>query len=393
PEVLHNLRDNPKRFQRFSEAVRKILPEVKEVTIKSVANQQVEIRIWPVDPSTERDDLAIPLRESGTGIGQVLAILYVIMNSDQPQILLIDEPQSFLHPGALRKLIEVFKQYSQHQYIISTHAPAVISAANPDVIINILQEEHQSIPRPFNFSNKDELQVCLAQLGASLSDVFGADNIVWVEGPTEAICYPKILSQIAKEPLMGTAIVPVRNTGELQGKRDAERVVDLYNRMSGSNALIPPAISFVFDSECYTDERKEENSNRSAGKAKFLPRRMYECYLLNPRAIANVANSIPGFRETKLTEEEVAELLRQKFETVEYYCQQPIPDNADERRSKINGAKVLRDLFNKLSETRVAFDKLEHSVKLTDWLLKNEPEELKDLADFLVAAVRGRNPK
>jgi predicted ATPase len=45
----------------------------------------------------------------------VLAILYVVMTSNHPQTIIIDEPQSFLHPGAVKKLIEVLKQYPQHQ--------------------------------------------------------------------------------------------------------------------------------------------------------------------------------------------------------------------------------------------------------------------------------------
>jgi hypothetical protein len=40
--------------------------------------EQVQISIWPLDPNSERDDLVIPLSEYGTGIGQVLALLYVL---------------------------------------------------------------------------------------------------------------------------------------------------------------------------------------------------------------------------------------------------------------------------------------------------------------------------
>lgn len=50
------------------------------------------------------------LAESDTGIGQVLAILYVVIMAKYNQVIIIDEPQSFLHPGAVRKLIEILKQ-------------------------------------------------------------------------------------------------------------------------------------------------------------------------------------------------------------------------------------------------------------------------------------------
>src|SRR5204862_1210440 len=84
----------------------------------------VEVQVWQVDPVTERDDLAVSLNDSGTGVGQVIAILYVAVNSNAPRTIVIDEPNSFLHPGAARKLIEILKSdpLNQHQYIIATHS-------------------------------------------------------------------------------------------------------------------------------------------------------------------------------------------------------------------------------------------------------------------------------
>ncbi|MCC0179139.1 ATP-binding protein [Waterburya agarophytonicola K14] len=95
---------------------------------------EVELRIWSIDPETDRDDLAFPLEACGTGVSQVLAILYVVITSKEPRTIIIDEPQSFLHPGAARKLIEILQDFPQHQYFISTHSPSIISAANPSTI-------------------------------------------------------------------------------------------------------------------------------------------------------------------------------------------------------------------------------------------------------------------
>jgi hypothetical protein len=44
---------------------------------------------------------------------------------------------------------------------------------------------------------------------------------------------------------------------------------------------------------------------------------------------------------------------------------------------------LLKECFNTLTESRVAFSKTTHSVQLTEWLLDNEPEQLQELADFL----------
>src|SRR5205807_561938 len=81
--------------------------------------------------TTGRDDLAIPLAECGTGIGQVLSILYVVLKSEG-NIIIIDEPNSFLHPRAAKALVSILREDRRNQYIISTHSPEVIVAAEPD---------------------------------------------------------------------------------------------------------------------------------------------------------------------------------------------------------------------------------------------------------------------
>jgi hypothetical protein len=49
----------------------------------------------------------------------------------------------------------------------------------------------------------------------------------------------------------------------------------------------------------------------------------------------------------------------------------------------VNGAKLLTDLFNELSETRVLYDKIKHSVELVKYILSNGPEELREIVDLL----------
>jgi predicted ATPase len=90
---------------------------VKAVRPRNIQGNLVELFIWPHETWTERLDLAVPLAKCGTGVGQLLAIFYVIVTADQPRVIIIDEPQSFLHPGAVRKLLEVLSEYPYHQFI------------------------------------------------------------------------------------------------------------------------------------------------------------------------------------------------------------------------------------------------------------------------------------
>lgn len=388
-EVLNILQGNTPKFRYFNSLVHEVFPQIHQVSVTPPAHVQgqVEIRVWTLDPTLhDRVDLAMPLAQSGTGIGQVLAILYVAFFSTSPQVLIIDEPQSFLHPGAIRKLVQVLKVQSKHQFIVATHSPTVISAAEPTTITICRLADGVSKLERVDPKDANDLQSYLVEVGARLSDVFGADNILWVEGRTEERCFPMVLERIGQKRLRGTAILAVSNTGDLQ-TRDAVRVFEMYNRLSQTNSLLPPAVGFIFDSECRSSTDKDELRRRSRDLLEFLPRRMYENYLLHPTAIAAVANGITGFRDPAVTEDEVAALLAEMERRSLYMC----PSTAEIAKHRWNAstdaALVLQEIFNKLSETRVAFDKADHAVRLTEWLIANAPEELREVSDLILSCL------
>jgi len=387
PQVLNTLNSNPARFDRLSAKTTEILPQVRQISVRPKGGQ-VEVLIWSHDPTTEREDLAIPLNECGSGIGQVLAILYVVMTSDHPQTILVDEPQNFLHPGAIRKLIKVLKQHPQHQYIFATHSPTVITASNPATFTMMNCNDGENVLEIMDPRNAEHLQAYLSEIGARLSDVFGADNILWAEGQTEEACFPLILEKIAGRSLMGTSVVGIRQTGDLQA-RDRKKVLEMYRRLSEARTLLPPAVAFVFDQECLTQQQKDDLIRMDPDRVRFLPRRMYENYLLDPAAVAAMMNGIAGFRDPAVSEDEVRRLFERRRgeqdqggRQLRYFCKGTVDPPAD-WESKIDAASLLEDAFKELSETRASYEKTTHSVAITEWLIANRPAALRDIAEFL----------
>jgi hypothetical protein len=386
PEVLFGLNANTTRFLRLSDLLHEVLPQVQHVSVRPIDPNKVQILVWPHPRESARRDLTVSLNECGSGVGQVLAILYVVLTATTPQTIIIDEPQSFLHPGAVRKLIEVLKRYPQHQYIFATHSPTVIVASEPSTLAMIQIQGVEARLQSLSTNDSKELQLCLADIGARLSDVFGADNILWVEGQTEEISFPIILKSVAGVSLMGTAIVGIRQTGDLEG-REAKRIFELYRRLSHASTLLPPAVAFVLDSECKTPEEMAELRQLSGHRAVFLHRRMLENYLLVPSAIAAVANKIEGFRDTPIRDEEVGALIQAMRQDTAYFCRGTTQIPAD-WAAAIDGAKVLRDIFRELSCTRVSFEKTTHSVAIVEWVIKNQPQHLEELQLLLVSLLQ-----
>src|SRR5579859_2117953 len=251
PAVLFKLQSNPWRWNRYNEHVRTIFPAIKRVVVGPVAgaNGQLAISLWSIDLDTERDDLAIRLEESGTGVGQVLAILYVAMSRER-NVIVIDEPNSFLHPGASKKLMQILKRYGSNQYVISTHSPEIIATIKPEIVHLLQWSDQESMVTQLDSRSLADMNRILTDVGVELTDVFGADRVIWVEGPTEQKCFPLIAAALPGGLPLGTVFVPLRNTGDFDAKAvSAKAVWEIYERLTSGPALLPPALAFSFDRE------------------------------------------------------------------------------------------------------------------------------------------------
>ncbi len=392
-EVLGVLQgQNRDMFAEFCRAVNYVIPEVKEVSVEHRGNNRLEIMLWPVLPSTRRTDLKISLAESGSGIGQVLSILYVALCSPHPRTIVIDEPSSFLHPGAAVRMVESLRENPKHQYIIATHSSSVISAVRPYRLLHLEMRECETVVDELSYDEINSRRVLLNGLGIRVSDVFGAEKVLWVEGPTEEMAIPVVVEKLLHKRLGAMRVLAVRSTGEFDSRR-VDMVLDIYKRLSGTRYILPATVAFVFDSERKSESDIEAMKKRAPGQVFFLPRRMFENYLLDAEAITAVANSIEthhscpwnGLREQPLSVKEVSEWLSATRAELKFV------DNKDKDSVAgkdvwvrvVHGARLLEGLFEHFSGGTVEFRKTEHSCSLLEWLVENRPEHLADLRDFV----------
>jgi ABC-type branched-subunit amino acid transport system ATPase component len=384
-EVLNVLiSSNPRRFERLMTHVRTIFPSITQITAPVVGNNMARILVWGVPSESERSDLAVPLSESGTGVGQVLALLYVVVTSDEPHLIIIDEPQSFLHPGAARKLFEILRQYPLNQYVVSTHSPTAIVATDTDALLRVQRIQQESRVEVLSGARSMDLRVFLADVGASLSDVFGADSVLWVEGKTEEICFPLLLRSLAKRSLGGVQILGLHSTADLE-TRIAPKVFDLYRRLQSAANLLPPAIAFVLDVEGRDESARRVIEDKSGGLVRWLPRRMFENYLLNPFALSQVLSADDDSEVTSYSVDDVTSWILKHGSLSKYFPRgsQTPATLSDEWLASVHAARLLSDLFSSLSDQRVQYDKVRHGLAIVNALVAVEASDMVDLADFL----------
>ncbi|WSG95380.1 AAA family ATPase [Rhizobium johnstonii] len=390
PAVLMRMQGNRgDLFNTLKQHMRDIFPTVRNLSISSPSgSSDLEILVWPVLEQQHRE-LATPLNESGTGLSQVLAILTVAMVMDEA-VIVIDEISSFLHPAAAKALVRILEsRYGGHQYIISTHSPEVLSACTPSTIHLVTKTDFTSTVVPINVENIAHLRALTNELGVSMTDVFASDRIIWVEGPTEELAFPFIFEETRDDSSnerqqrapQFTAVVA---TGDFTAKRTRpDLVFDIYDRLSSAASVLSGAATFAFDAEGLNEGQMKDLSKQAKGRLLFLPRRMFECYLLHPAAIASVINA--SLDDAPVSIEAVEAFLIAEGGAAKYKAGGEWNGDCKDEQwlSKVDAANLLNDLFDSLSNARLSFSKRTHAFGILKEILATDRPHVHGLTQFV----------
>ena len=134
----------------------------------------------------------------GDGTQQLIIILYSLFKhkDEQNKLFFIEEPEMYLHPGVLRKFIEVINSdlFRNHQYFITTHSNIVLDTA-AETNINMSIFKFKKVKDKSKNGGKDFLiEQCnngdmslLNELGVRNSSLFLSNCSIWVEGVTDRL--------------------------------------------------------------------------------------------------------------------------------------------------------------------------------------------------------------
>jgi energy-coupling factor transporter ATP-binding protein EcfA2 len=390
PNVLQTLgSERGDVFQRLVDHLREVFPTVANLSVRTEPQQnQLEVRVWPTE-RMERVELSFPLNSSGTGVSQVIAMLAAIMTIEHA-IIIIDEINSFLHPAAVKALLRILQtQYTQHQYIITTHAPEVISFSNPKTIHLVKRVGYESSIEALDLTKVGKFREVAEHLGVSMADVFAAERIIWVEGPTEELCFPYLHQKLIGPLPRGTIITSVAATGDFNTKkRDPAIVYEVYARLSAAAATLVVSVAFSFDTERLTDADKADMQRRSGGLLTFLPRRHLECFLVDPAAIAAFIISKDPVSAGTVTPTLVEDALRNAAATPQLEIPEWNGDTTDVSwLARVDAANLIENVCGSLSEYRAPFAKKEDSLFLMRHMIDHAATRLKPLCDYVASLV------
>ena len=367
PYCINHLQTNDAHGHRILCGwVNRVFPSVK--WIQATPNGgSFELRCLPQGPEARRDDLAIPIARMGAGIGNVVAMFYVVLTARDPQVIAIDEPNAFLHPRALRELLAILEaEGKQHQFILTAHSADVLTAVSTRTISLLDFDGVATTVQQVGPKDLHLLRSGLAELGIRMTDLHAKDRVFWVEGQTEELVMPALLRWACPEVAAGTSVLRVERTGTFSKKGMApSEIAQIYERLASSSALVPPMICILLDGETLTEAKRREIQQASNGKLQFLDRRMLENYLLDSRAIEAV------FLELNHP------VTLEAIDT----CLVKACGEAD--LANLDGAQVIRCIFTELSDAKLEFRKTRDVPIMIDWFLDNDPDFLTPLRTCL----------
>lgn len=138
-----------------------------------------------------------PIYDWGDGTQQLIIILFslFIHKNETDSLFFIEEPEIYLHPGILRKFIEVINSdvFSNHQYFITTHSNAVLDvSADANINMSIFKftknKSYEDDTSRFTIEQCNSGDVSLLNvLGVRNSSVFLSNCSIWVEGVTDRL--------------------------------------------------------------------------------------------------------------------------------------------------------------------------------------------------------------
>lgn len=378
--VNHLQSNNKDLFDELNGLLHRVFPTVHWVGAPPNGNNQFELKVHTNPSSVKRGDLAVPINQVGTGVGNALAMLYVALTAHTQRFILLEEPNSFLHPRALRELLAILAEIgSKHQFFVTTHSSDVLRTINASTVTLLEHNGYETTVKQTSGNELHNFQSGLLDLGIRLTDLHGCDKVLWVEGETEEAIFPLLLKHFFPELAQGIAVLPLHATGDFEAKKyEPRKVAEIYKKLSEGSFLAPPMVAIALDKERRSNSEIRQVEKDCEGIVHFLPRTMLEDYLLDVDGITAVMNQE---LESQVLRANVEQALADAKTSASYFLH-PL----NESSKAIHAAKVLKAVFDGVGQ--LEYRKTAHGPKIAGWILANKPDDLRELEDWFSKFLR-----
>lgn len=208
-----------------------------------------------LDLCVREGEFVVSATELGEGVQNalVLAILQAFeARRKQGAILLIEEPEMFLHPQKQRSLNKTLRRIGEtNQIIYTTHSPHFVSVPDYDEVLIVRKDGNDTYVTASDLPMDDVRREKLRkELDPERNELFFATRLLLVEGDTEKLAFPEYAKRLELDiDRAGATIV------EVGGKKSLLEFAKIAQSFK-----IPTGVVYDRDSSDFSNHRDDEQS-------------------------------------------------------------------------------------------------------------------------------------
>ena len=130
----------PAELERLVEIMSSIIPDLGDVRAVQVGRKQV-LRFYQswISPEFGRERLNFDAFNMSDGTLRSFGILLAVFQPERPSLILIEEPETSIHPAATSAILELLRSVSSTtQIVLTTHSPEVLDFASREDGIRVV---------------------------------------------------------------------------------------------------------------------------------------------------------------------------------------------------------------------------------------------------------------
>jgi energy-coupling factor transporter ATP-binding protein EcfA2 len=218
-DALSNLGNAPGIATVLRKAAQFLQDVEQEATQRNVTGtpsvQTNEDVMKQLELSVEWMQVSLPITRQSSGVDQLLIFAVLLATAKDGAVLLIDEPETSLHPHAQRALATMLARAGS-QVFVATHSPAMLDSVDPRHVVQLSRTAAGVETRTASTLTPDQA-LDLARYSRGLgAEAFFANKVVFVEGLSDERAVEALARRIGRNlDAEGTTVLSLDGAGTL----------------------------------------------------------------------------------------------------------------------------------------------------------------------------------